>query len=67
MFRWNSVFVCLIALTVARANGNSTFSKDVKPLLQRYCVNCHGPKKVKAELRIDQLNPDLVKGHDAEH
>ena len=58
--------LCVLLLAIVSATAAS-YEKAVRPLLQRYCVNCHGPKKAKAELRIDQLNPDLVKGHDAEH
>jgi hypothetical protein len=43
------------------------FPEEVAPLLERYCVKCHGPKKVKAELRIDRLNPNLMESPDAEH
>ena len=42
------------------------FDRDVKPLLLRLCVECHGQSKPKGDLRIDSLNPDLVTGNDAE-
>ena len=29
------------------------FDKDIRPLLQKRCVECHGEKKQKAELRLD--------------
>ncbi len=32
---------------------NITFAADIKPLLDRSCVNCHGAKKQKAGLRLD--------------
>lgn len=44
----------------------ATFQKAVQPLLAQSCVNCHGPKKTKGRLRIDQLNPDLLTGPDVE-
>ncbi|MFP6640366.1 MAG: DUF1587 domain-containing protein [Myxococcota bacterium] len=44
-----------------------TFEKQIKPLLEKHCVRCHGPEKSKAELRLDQLDPDLFAGHDTEH
>lgn len=42
------------------------FQKSVEPILTKSCVNCHGPKKAKGRLRIDQLNPDLLTGPDVE-
>jgi hypothetical protein len=42
------------------------FQKSVEPILTKSCVNCHGPKKSKGRLRIDQLNPDLLTGPDVE-
>ena len=36
------------------------------PILTRHCISCHGPEKTKAELRIDKLNPDLLKGGDVD-
>lgn len=38
------------------------FNQDVKPLLQKYCVQCHGAKKQKANLRFDRIDPDIVDG-----
>ena len=37
------------------------FDKDVRPLLQASCVECHGEKKQKAELRLD-TKPHAFKG-----
>jgi mono/diheme cytochrome c family protein len=42
------------------------FQKSVAPILTKSCVGCHGPKKAKGRLRVDQLNPDLLAGPDAE-
>lgn len=42
------------------------FKKSVEPILTKSCLNCHGPKKAKGRLRIDQLNPDLLTGPDVE-
>ncbi|MCF7786821.1 MAG: DUF1592 domain-containing protein [Prosthecobacter sp.] len=44
----------------------AVFQKSVGPLLKKSCVGCHGPEKAKGRLRIDQLNPDLLHGPDAE-
>ena len=42
------------------------FRESVSPILKRSCLACHGPEKSKGRLRIDQLNPDLLTGPDAE-
>jgi hypothetical protein len=38
------------------------FQKNVKPLLQKYCVDCHGAEKQKGDIRLDNINPDLLNG-----
>jgi len=42
------------------------FEKDVRPVLNTLCVDCHGPDKQKADIRFDTLNPDLIGGGDAD-
>lgn len=42
------------------------FQKSIRPVLTKSCLGCHGPKKTEGRLRIDQLNPDLLNGPDAE-
>lgn len=34
-------------------------------VLERHCVRCHGPERQKGGLRLDALDPDLVRGADA--
>lgn len=43
-----------------------TFSRDIKPLLQKLCADCHGAKKPKGHLQIDTLSQHLAAGDDAE-
>lgn len=38
------------------------FDQSVKPLLMKYCFDCHGPDEQESDLRIDLLDPDMVKG-----
>lgn len=42
------------------------FNRQVRPLLERHCVECHGAEKEKGKLRVDTLNPDLFTGADGE-
>src|SRR5262245_38352032 len=38
------------------------YGRDVKPILEAACVSCHGPKKRKAELRLDSRAAALTGG-----
>lgn len=42
------------------------FRKSIAPILAKKCVACHGPDSTMANLRIDQLNPDLLTGPDVD-
>src|SRR5438067_13730454 len=37
------------------------FARDIQPILQTTCYECHGPKKTKANLRLDS-RAGLLKG-----
>ena len=58
--RWP--FFIFVALPVAAAAAS--FEHDIRPLLQRHCVECHGPQKQKGELRLDAKTFALKGGHD---
>lgn len=61
-----TISLCLPA-TESRATDSAVdFAKQVQPVLTRLCVECHGAKSPKADLRIDTLNVDLINGTDAE-
>lgn len=40
------------------------FDREVRPLLQKHCVECHGDKKQKGELRLDAKVHAFKGGHD---
>lgn len=42
------------------------FTKSVAPVFKKSCLGCHGPEKTEGRLRIDQLDPDMLKGTDVE-
>lgn len=56
----------LAALSPALAAEPVLFAR-VGPLLQKHCASCHSGEKPKGDLRIDKLDPDLVKGKDGDH
>lgn len=39
----------------AASRTDVTYEKDIKPLFDKACVDCHGPDKQKAKLRLDTL------------
>jgi mono/diheme cytochrome c family protein len=68
---------CLLALSgrLALAAGPADFATDVRPVLARHCVSCHGPEKQRASLRLDSARaaraggnsgPAVVPGKSAE-
>lgn len=38
------------------------FNLQVEPLLQKYCVRCHGGKTPNAEIGLDIIDPDIITG-----
>lgn len=45
------------AVPVAPVAAEPTLERDVLPLMQALCVECHGPLKQKGKLRLDALDP----------
>ena len=58
----------LVVLTVALAAGivpaPPTFARDVAPVLDRWCVRCHGPRAQGGGLRLDGYTA-LMRGGDS--
>ena len=52
------LFSLLILFTISLPAAES-FGHKIKPFINKYCVNCHGPKKQKSNLRLDTLSTDL--------
>lgn len=42
------------------------YQRFVAPLFAKSCVDCHGPKKSEAGLRVDELDPKLLTGGDVD-
>ena len=61
-----SVCLLLVCLCGTPNAAPPEFAKDVRPVLARYCVRCHGPETQEGNVRLDTLNGDLVEGPDAE-
>ena len=66
------VVVAAFSLTTQNSNAAAetsrldVFDNELKPIIAKYCLRCHGSKLQEGDLRIGQLNPDLVNGKDAD-
>ena len=47
------------------AKKDLTYEKDIKPLLEKASLNCHGPEKPKSKYRVDSRDA-IIKGGDSE-
>jgi hypothetical protein len=47
------------------AKKDLTYERDIKPLLEKSCINCHGPEKPKSKYRVDSRDA-IIKGGDSE-
>jgi len=58
-----SVSLCALMTCVIQSSyvAAADFQKDVKPILLRRCVSCHGPEDVNGNVRLDTLSTNLVK------
>lgn len=58
-----SVSLCALVTCVMQSShvAAADFQKDVKPILLRRCVACHGPEDFNGNVRLDTLSTDLVK------
>src|SRR5262245_44903539 len=45
--------LALLAVGTSPVVADDAFEKEVRPLLVKHCVGCHGPDKQKAGLRLD--------------
>ena len=44
------------------AKKDVTYTKDIKPILEKSCFKCHGEEKQKAKLRLDSIDAIIKKG-----
>ncbi len=47
-----------MALSLTAAAGEASFTKDIKPLLDTYCISCHSPEKKKGDLDLTLIKDD---------
>ncbi len=44
----------------------AVFESSIRPILERNCLDCHGPVATEGNIRIDTLDPNLVAGKDTD-
>lgn len=58
--------ILLMLLSSGREAIAVDFDSEILPILETVCVDCHGPETAKADIRLDTLNPDFLRGGDAD-
>lgn len=61
-----SVGILLAILVLPGAAKDLTFEKQVVPLLDRYCLDCHDEETAKGKLSLEQIDPKIAGGPDFE-
>ena len=51
-------------LPAPAAKKDLTYAKDIKPILENSCLNCHGAEKPKSKYRVDSREA-MIKGGDS--
>ena len=66
--RWSALLAAIFMSSVGFAEDRveSGYQKQIRPFLLKYCAGCHGPKTQKAKLRVDKLDPDMIRGSDTD-
>lgn len=63
-----SLLICAAVATtfsVRAADTKVDFVKDIQPILEKSCIQCHGPEKHKGDLRLDNKEAAMKGGKDA--
>jgi len=60
--RFHPAFLTALLLVSAALPAAVSFESEVKPIFEKHCVECHGPKKQKSEFRLDDREVALHGG-----
>ena len=55
-------FLCVLVAAVPLRGAAPDFNRDIRPILARHCLGCHGPEKQESGLRVDRRQSLLVGG-----
>ena len=58
--------IVALATTAALGQEDTGFKNKIQPVLAKHCSVCHGPDDQRGDVRVDDLNPDMIHGKDAE-
>jgi len=61
-----SLLFLSIAATNAQGQSEADFGTEIQPALAKYCASCHGEEEQGGDIRVDDLDPDMIRGKDAE-
>jgi len=64
----NAILIPAVILAIfsrAHADDKVDFTKSIQPILEKRCIECHGSKKQKGDLRLDSKDAALKGGKDA--
>src|ERR1043165_811 len=48
------IALLFVAAFARGADGNADFARDIQPILEKRCFECHGEKKQKSGIRFDR-------------
>lgn len=60
----SSLFVASLLRAAAAESAPVDFSRDIQPIFEQHCYECHGPKKQKSGFRLDR-KADALRGGDS--
>ncbi len=58
-------FACVLVFASCTVTASADFQQSIRPLLEKHCIACHGPKEQEGDLRFDGLTGNLT-AHPAE-
>jgi mono/diheme cytochrome c family protein len=58
------VALAALASTPSLKSAEVDFARDIQPILEARCIQCHGPEKQKGKLRLDSKEATLAGGKD---
>src|SRR5262245_38161772 len=63
MRRQLALLAALLFVPVARAADRIDYTRDIKPILTKRCITCHGAEKQRSGLRLDTAKAALAGGN----
>ena len=58
--------VCVVVIAMASEARGVDFTRDIEPIIQAHCIDCHGPDEQESQFRLDRLATMLSGGNSGE-